>query len=700
MEKKDFNSNEIRVLEFPQSIRTRPGMYIGDVSDTTQLLTELIGNIQDEVSACNTCNNAVIDQNWNGYQICMDTGRGMPIEISKDKPGMTSMEVALTNIHAGSKFGSTSDVRVGQNGCGLKAIVACSEIFVMMSRITPDNFNKSIPLVEKAWNSFGPRSKKDLYYMLVFEKGYKVYEGADKLEVLEKMVFGQTGKPYEPLPRGYSTIAMFKGDPEIFENTSSKIPLKSLQYFLLIQEKLYKRKIELIVNKEPLNGMFKPFKFEMFKTIIPADTSKNKSVSVYVTFEVDPELGQKQETGSVAGLNVDQGVHINYIESCYEQALKNEFKIKHKYITTGLKLCVILIAEDVVFNSQTKEKLKAISKVKLTDFGEVVKEFQKIFRSNQEYWTEHVGKLDFLAESMKSLSTDERVAKMIDDTKGGSSFYRSKNSIVDGYAAASAGPNDRWGCELFLCFTGDTEVFTTKGPISFSELTEMIERGEELYTYTYDKSKGYDVESRIIAAKKIKKSSQITTVYVEEDENYFRCTPDHKIMMSSGEYMEAGKLKTGDHLMSPLGENYGTVGTVETVDREEDVYCLEVDHPDHNFLLSDGYVFVKNCEGLSPFGRLKSARIDIKHTGILALRGKVKNLSKSSSGVDSLLDNKEYYSIFKALNLGVGDSSVIKGCKTREEAYEVVKKYANYSSVIIATDGTKRFSEILHRRKD
>lgn len=539
---KEESSNEIRVLEFPQSIRTRPGMYIGDVSDTTQLLTELIGNIQDEVSACSTCNSAIIDQNWNGYQVCIDSGRGMPIEISRDKPGQTSMEVALTNIHAGSKFGSTSDVRVGQNGCGLKAIVACSERFIMMSRITPDNCYKSIPLVKEVWDSYGPRSKKDLYYILVFEKGYKVFEGADKLENLEKKIFSDVPNP-EPLPRGYSTIAMFRGDPEIFESTSSKLPLKSLQYFLLIQEKLYKRKIELIVNREPLNGTFKPYRFEMFKTIIPADTSKNKSVSVYATFEVDPELGAKQETGSVAGLNVDQGVHIGYIESCYEAALKNEFKIKHKYITTGLRLCVLVIAEDVVFNSQTKEKLKAISKVKLSDFGEITKEFQKIFKANPEYWAEHVGKLDYLAESMKSLSTDERVAKMIDDTKGGgSAFYKSKNSIVEGYAAASAGPSDRWGCELFL------------------------------------------------------------------------------------------------------------------------------------------------TEGLSPFGSLKSARLDIKHTGVLALRGKVKNLSKAGSGVDSLLDNKEYYSIFKVLNLGVGDSSVIKGCKTREEAYEIVKRYANYSKVIIATD--------------
>lgn len=535
------NSNEIRVLGFPEAIRTRPGMYLGDVSDTTQLLVEVIGNIQDEVSACSTCNSAIIDQNWNGYQLCQDSGRGMPIFMSVDKPNQTAMEVALTNIHAGSKFGSTSDVRVGMNGCGLKACVACSERFIMMSKVTQDNYNKSLPIVEEVWNSYGPRSKKDIYYALFFEKGYKVYEGVDKLDNLEKLIFSSENPQYEPLPRGFNTIVLFRGDPEIFENTSSKLPLRSLQYFLLIQEKLYKRKIELIVNRERLNGTFKPFKFEIFKTIIPADTSKNKYVTVYTTFETDPELGQKQEFGSVMGLDAE-GIHINYIEKCYEDALKNEFKIKHKYLTNGLKLCVIVICEDVVFNSQNKERLKSISKVKQSDFGDITKEFQKIFKNNPEYWQEHVAKLNYLAESMKSLSADERVAKMIEETSG-NAFYKSKNTIVDGYAAASAPLNDRWDCELFL------------------------------------------------------------------------------------------------------------------------------------------------TEGLSPFGSLKSARIDPKHTGILALRGKVKNLSGAGeNAVESLLDNKEYYSIFKLLGLGVGDSSVIKNCKTREEAYEVVKKYAKYGTVAISTD--------------
>lgn len=441
------NSNEIRVLGFPEAIRTRPGMYLGDVSDTTQLLVEVIGNIQDEVSACSTCNSAIIDQNWNGYQLCQDSGRGMPIFMSVDKPNQTAMEVALTNIHAGSKFGSTSDVRVGMNGCGLKACVACSERFIMMSKVTQDNYNKSLPIVEEVWNFYGPRSKKDIYYALFFEKGYKVYEGVDKLDNLEKLIFSSENPQYEPLPRGFNTIVLFRGDPEIFENTSSKLPLRSLQYFLLIQEKLYKRKIELIVNRERLNGIFKPFKFEIFKTIIPADTSKNKYVTVYTTFETDPELGQKQEFGSVMGLDAE-GIHINYIEKCYEDALKNEFKIKHKYLTNGLKLCVIVICEDVVFNSQNKERLKSISKVKQSDFGDITKEFQKIFRNNPEYWQEHVARLNYLADSMKSLSASEKAQKMIDDAQG-RNMFKSRVELIEGFSDATG--KNRWDCELFLC---------------------------------------------------------------------------------------------------------------------------------------------------------------------------------------------------------------------------------------------------------
>ena len=535
------NIDEIRVLGFPEAIRKRPGMYLGSVTDATQLLMELIGNAEDEISKHDYCNKTIIDQNWNGWVLCMDNGAGMPLELSKDIPTQSSMEVALTNLHAGSKFESTDKARIGMNGCGLKACVATSESFIMMSKITLDNYNKSIPLVEKTWNRFGPRSKRDLYYVLGYQRGYKVYEKAGKLDEIEGDIFGKG--QFEQLPRGFSTIVLLRPDSEIFESIETKLPIKSLQYFLLIQEKINKKKVEIVVNKQLINGTFSPYKYEFLKTIIPANTEKNKFITIYVTFEVDPELGQKQESGAVVGLECE-GVHIDYVRSCYEIALKDYFKIKHKYLTNGLRLCVVLIAEDLVFNSQNKERLKSISKVKLADFKEVAKEFQKIFRNDSEYWQEHVARLNYLADSMRSLSSEEKITKMIEESQG-NAYYKTKNTIVDGYAAATAGPDDRWNCSL---------------------------------------------------------------------------------------------------------------------------YCVE---------------------GLSPFGSLKNARLDIKHQACLALRGKVKGLAKYTDydkGVESLLENKEYFSIFKLIGLGVGKTSVINGCKTKEEAYEKVRKYAKYGSIIISTD--------------
>ena len=423
-------------------------MYIGGVTNADILMKEVWDNSADESVSCSHCDKIFIDQNWNGYSIVGDNGRGIQISMSKDKPGQTSCDTAVSYAHSGSKFLDTNIARSGQNGIGLTAVNSTSEEFIIMSKVTQENYNTSLPIVEEAWNSYGPRSKKDIFYIIAYRKGKKFYEGCDKLDNLEKMIFGASGQPYEPLPRGFSTITMFKPDPEIFESTSANIPIKNIQYFLLIQEKLYKKKVEVMANRKLVNGTFKPYQFEIFKTIIPADTSKNSSVTVYTTFEVDPELGQKVEAGSACGLSVDQGVHISYIETCYEEALKNEFKIKHRYLLNGLRICIIVIAGDLVYSSQTKERLKSISKVKQSDFGDITKEFQKIFRNNPEYWQEHVARLNYLADSMKSLSASEKAQKMIDDAQG-RNMFRSRVELIEGFSDATG--KNRWDCELFLC---------------------------------------------------------------------------------------------------------------------------------------------------------------------------------------------------------------------------------------------------------
>ena len=91
-------------------------------------------------------------------------------------------------------------------------------------------------------------------------------------------------------------------------------------------------------------------------------------------------------------------------------------------------------------------------------------------------------------------------------------------------------------------------------------------------------------------------------------------------------------------------------------------------------------------EGRSPAGSLLSSRKgpDVKKRAILPLRGKVLDVSDVSAS--KMLSNKEFYTLFSVLGLGISAHSVISDCKTPEEAYEVLKAKSRYQRIIIATD--------------
>lgn len=442
----DLNVNgqeQVRVLEYPENVRSKHGMYLDCESSC---LREVIDNSTDEVLSCKTCNTVIIDTDFNGYNMVCDQGRGIPIYLSPDKPGRTQADVAVSTLHAGSKF-VNADSKIGTYGIGVSATNALSSAFWVLSKITQENYDKSIPVVKSFYESLGPRSRKEIFYYVYYEKGYKISEGAGKKSDLEKMIFGGPG--VKTLPADMSTITLFMIDPEIFPNPKTTIPIKNLENFLFIQEKFYRRKVTIVANGEVLTaGNIKPYQFEILKTITPADISKNPYVGVYVTFEADPSLSPKKSTGSVNGLVVDNGVHIQYMEQCFEAALREEYKIKHKTIFPGLKMWVIMLVEDPVYDSQIKSRLRSISKVKVSDFQEIIKDFIKIFRKNEDYWITHVNKLNALAESYKSIGAVEKAQKIIDSATGNQAF-KSKQEYVEGFSDATA--HDRWGAELFLC---------------------------------------------------------------------------------------------------------------------------------------------------------------------------------------------------------------------------------------------------------
>lgn len=689
--KEEFKgSNEIRVLPYPDCFRDKIGVYLGGNQDFSQSLLEILSNSFDESYANPECNSIIVDQNWGGSSLNLvaDAGRGLPIEMSKDFPEKTQALVSLTSIHSGTKFYSTGNIKTGTNGLGAKAVCATSQNYILLSKITENNYDKSIPEVKTTWEKAGPRQKKDLYYYLVFEKGHLQVEGAGSIKDIEKIIFSKYPSS-APLPSGYSTIVLFNADPEIYEKTTSKLPIRNLEYFSLIQEKIYGRKTQLIVNGKNFRDNFEPYQFEFVKTIIPADPSKNPQLICYVNFEVDEDLEVRESTGSINGLEND-GVHVKFIEQSFEAALKTEYKVSHKYTLNGLRLNCIVIADSVTYDSQTKVRVRQIDKVKVSDFEPIAKEFIKIFRKNPDIFQAHVDRLDQYALSQKAFGAKEKSLRMISSGRG-VGFYKSRAEVPRGFADAT-NPN-RLETELYLCFPADQEILLVgdggEYNLSFEQLSEQFklpaEEQGDFYTYATT-STGKSRRTKIIACKEIKKTWEIVKVTLSDGTN-FRCTPDHKVRLEGGEYKEAGSLLANDRVMMREGE--GKSGVTPSIILWENhkepipVYCLEVQDKEHNFSLDNGVV-VKNCEGVSSASGLVNGRKDTKTAAILPLRGKVMNVSDKDES--AALDNKEINAIFKLVGLGTSSGNVFEGCKTQEEVKKALQKHAGYGKIIIATD--------------
>lgn len=534
----------IRLLPFPDNVRHRASMYLGGLDNATVPLREICDNSCDIIAESGKGDTILISNNFNGFLFVADNSLGIPISMSIDRPEMTQAALSILSLHSGSKFEAGNTTRVGLNGVGSAAVNACSEIYVLLSKITDKNYNTSTKEVYNCWINAGPREKKNLYYIIVCEKGKEVYEGAGKLGDLEKKIFKGI-KNYISIPKDMNTIVLFKPDPTIFESTHADIPIKNLQYYLLIQEKFYGRKINVVVDGGKISSQIKPYKFEILRTIIPKDNSVNKQVGVYLTFEVDPSLGPKIESGSVNGLDTNRGQHIQIAEGVLKAALKEHYKIKHECLLNGMQFCMIVLANECQFNSQTKENLKAITKVKMADFAPIVKDIIKIFKKDPEYWDIVVEKLNQLAESMKSIGAIDKAARMMDSLSGVAQ-YRAKADYPKGFADATG--KDRVNNELFLCFSGDTEILTCNDEkIKFTDLVSRLQSGEELYTFSRT-SEGKVIPAKIIEAKQVKTSKNLVRVSLDNGE-FFTCTEDHEIMLRDGSYKTAGSLEIGESLM-------------------------------------------------------------------------------------------------------------------------------------------------------
>ncbi len=125
----EYTAREIQVLEGLEPVRKRPGMYIGstDARGYHECLREIVDNSVDE-SFAGTAENVWVYTHEDDSVTIRDDGRGIPVD--KHKSGVSALEITMTKLHAGGKFGGGAyKVSGGLHGVGASVVNALSTFF-------------------------------------------------------------------------------------------------------------------------------------------------------------------------------------------------------------------------------------------------------------------------------------------------------------------------------------------------------------------------------------------------------------------------------------------------------------------------------------------------------------------------------------------------------------------------------------------
>ncbi len=128
----NYSADQIQVLEGLEPVRKRPGMYIGSTDNRGlhESLREIIDNSVDE-SFAGTATDVWVRLNEDGTAIVRDNGRGIPVD--KHSSGVSALELTMTKLHAGGKFGGSAyKISGGLHGVGASVVNALSSYFCVI----------------------------------------------------------------------------------------------------------------------------------------------------------------------------------------------------------------------------------------------------------------------------------------------------------------------------------------------------------------------------------------------------------------------------------------------------------------------------------------------------------------------------------------------------------------------------------------
>ena len=179
-----YRAENIQVLEGLEAVRRRPGMYVGgtDIKALHHLVYEVVDNSIDEALA-GYCTEINIIIHPDSSITVTDNGRGIPVDIHP-QTGKSALEVVLTMLHAGGKFGGGGyKVSGGLHGVGVSAVNALSEWFEVKvyrdGEVHYQRFERGIPQAPVKVVGKAPKGYTGTHQTFKFDQTIFKEEGLD-----------------------------------------------------------------------------------------------------------------------------------------------------------------------------------------------------------------------------------------------------------------------------------------------------------------------------------------------------------------------------------------------------------------------------------------------------------------------------------------------------------------------------------------
>jgi len=684
-----YSAEQIQVLEGLEPVRKRPGMYIGstDLRGLHHLVKEVVDNSIDEALA-GYAKNIWVVLHENDYITVADDGRGIPIDIHS-KTGNSALEVIMTTLHAGGKFGEGGyKVSTGLHGVGVSAVNALSDYLRADVRRDGKQYFQEYRQ-GKAKQKVSPVENT---VTLPFKTSFKwaAKTGTQISFLADKTILSTITPEFEKLEKQIKQVAY----------------LVAGIFFHLYDER---------------NGEERHFYFQSGLATLIKHLNKNKAlvhpepilihrvideIDVEVAIQYNDSFAENVESFANVVPTTEGGSHLTGFRIALTRAINDyarkieALKEKDENLTgedtrEGLTavISIKMDSDNIQFESQTKEKLGNAEVQPIV--SQVVKEGLDMFFEENPQDAKAILEKVMLAARARAAA---RAAKDAVIRKGALEGMTLPGKLAD------CQNRDAAESELYIvegdsaggCFSKDTKVALADGRnLTFGELVEEDKSGKTNYCFTI-KNDGFIGLAPIINPGITKKNVPVIKVILDNNEEII-CTPDHLFMLRDGEYKKAVNLTTHDSLMplrrqiSRLGKRITIKGIdeniynnirattndkslikLETVTKKffdgdykkleeavynfnhkikkiirltetEDVYDLEVPNS-HNFALDAG-IFVHNSA--------KQGR-DRKFQAILPLRGKILNTERAR--LDKILEFEEIKNLVIALGTGIGDT--------------------------------------------